>query len=292
MVESLLFNQTTEAVLTHLKLVKPFDGWTIEVYHTGSDQRKLLRLCRRGAPLTNHGFSEIFFDKDGSGCIVGISDTDSAKGLVIVEADGSVARVNREIFVTRHSIIRTASDGVNSVLERARQERQRRRDERQNQKPEVATPCLTDEQNKRLLQVTGVVFLVLALLKIIFSTLFKLSILLLPVLLYASQNVPSNESFDAKKELKRVLRGHHLSEDDPRKPKGWLEETIAKVQASVTTELSTSFGYEIEMTNILNFATLAHTRVPAAKVDCYWIGIFGKWHYLTMRNIPERQKED
>lgn len=53
--------------------------------------------------------------------------------------------------------------------------------------------------------------------------------------LYLVQTCPSPATFDAERELKRVLRGHYLPEDNPEKPRGWLQETMASVTASVAT---------------------------------------------------------
>mmetsp|Transcript_6239 Transcript_6239/g.9045 ORF Transcript_6239/g.9045 Transcript_6239/m.9045 type:complete len:109 (-) Transcript_6239:301-627(-) len=90
-----------------------------------------------------------------------------------------------------------------------------------------------------------------------------------------------------KKEIKRVLRGANLSDDDPNKPKGWLEKTVAKANASIFTELATGLGYEVTKTHMYGFATLASARVPSAKMDFYWIGAFGKWTYITAREMEK-----
>lgn len=97
--------------------------------------------------------------------------------------------------------------------------------------------------------------------------------LLLPVAyFYLLANCPSVESFDAKKELKRILRGHHLPENHPEKPKGFLSETFARIQATVATELATMPGYEIQMTDVASVAILAVARVPAVETEYYWVG--------------------
>ena len=62
-----------------------------------------------------------------------------------------------------------------------------------------------------------------ALLRLLLSNGAMLYLILLPlVYFYGLQTCPTVESFDAKKELKRVLRGHHLPEDHPNKPKGFF----------------------------------------------------------------------
>ena len=96
---------------------------------------------------------------------------------------------------------------------------------------------------------------------------------------------PTVESFDAKRELKRILRGHHLPEDHPEKPRGILSETVARIQASVATEIATLPGYEITMVPIAGAAIIACTRVPSVKRDYYWIGAAKKWWYFYSNEI-------
>jgi hypothetical protein len=105
--------------------------------------------------------------------------------------------------------------------------------------------------------------------------------LLLPLIyLYAVSTRPSPESLDIKKELKRVLRGHHLPDNHPDKPSGWWRETVARISASVTTEIATGLGYEVQWLDCAQAAHLVTVRVPAAERDFYWLGIFHKWYYV------------
>ena len=47
---------------------------------------------------------------------------------------------------------------------------------------------------------------------------------------------------------------HHLPENHPDKPKDdWLSSTIARVTASVATELATSLGYELSVVVSTNY---------------------------------------
>jgi hypothetical protein len=68
---------------------------------------------------------------------------------------------------------------------------------------------LTPEQQRQILQYAAGALLSSILLKVVFNAMFYLYIVALPlVYLYCVQTCPSNESFDAKKEIKRVLRGY------------------------------------------------------------------------------------
>ena len=110
-----------------------------------------------------------------------------------------------------------------------------------------------------------------------FSSLLVVYAVVLPFLyLYALSTCPSQLSFDAKKELKRVLRGHHLPESHPDKPQGFFEGLAARVAASVTTELATLPGYEVSMMPLAGAAIVTTVTVPTAKMECYWVGAFGQ----------------
>jgi len=154
---------------------------------------------------------------------------------------------------------------------------------------EAAPTFFTDQQNLDLLQ--GLVGM-LAVVIVLRALSQMLSLLAFPlVFVYATMTCPSMDSFDAKKELKRVLRGADLAENDPNKPRGFLGKTLAKVTATVTAELATGLGYEETLTPFAGAATLATLRVPAANMDLYWIGAFGKWRYLYQQEIPKNKAD-
>ena len=74
--------------------------------------------------------------------------------------------------------------------------------------------------NRQLVQYTLMFIGALALLKAILTSLTSLYAILFVVLyFYLRQTCPSVGSFDGKKELKRVLRGNHLPDTHPDKPK-------------------------------------------------------------------------
>ena len=144
---------------------------------------------------------------------------------------------------------------------------------------------VSDEQ--RIAQVKFALICVGAVTVVKFITSFLFSyVFLLPCLyVYMFSTCPAMESFEGKKELKRVLRGNHLPESHPAKPKGYFEKMAAKVTASVTTELATLPGYEHEFIPMGGAAIISCMRVPTAKIECFWIGAFGKWHYVYSREL-------
>lgn len=156
--------------------------------------------------------------------------------------------------------------------------------------------------------------------KIAYQAMFVVYIVAFPILyLYAVQKCPPIDSFDAKKELKRVMRGYHLPEDDPKKPKGLIGETLARVQASAAAEVAMAPGYEItiyvskmwQLSNnshhvnncgtdidhsiikdIIGACKIVVLRVPTIARDCYWVGAFGQWYYLLARDLADETKID
>ena len=112
-----------------------------------------------------------------------------------------------------------------------------------------------------------------------------LVLLLLPLLyLHLLSTCPTNESFDAKQQLKRVMRGEHLPEEH--KPQGIFERGLNRLAASVTAELATSLGYEVSVTEYFGVAKLTCVTVPVASYEYYWVGVAGKWRYLGQREVP------
>ncbi len=135
---------------------------------------------------------------------------------------------------------------------------------------------LADANNELLIQYGLMALGALILLKIVFAAINMLAILLIPALyLYASANCPANDTFEAKRELKRVMRGAHLPEEH--QPKGFFEQGFNRLAASVTTELATSLGYEISMTDVVGVAKMACVKVPIASSEYYWVGILGEY---------------
>jgi hypothetical protein len=131
-----------------------------------------------------------------------------------------------------------------------------------------------------------------AAIKAIFSALAVFYVIAFPLLyFYMLGNCPKEADFDAKKELKRVLRGKHLPESHPDKPKGFFERTAARIAASVATEISTLPGYEVEMLNLGGAAVVVTMRIPTSNLICYWIGALGKWNYVTSRQLDSNKND-
>jgi len=151
---------------------------------------------------------------------------------------------------------------------------------------------LSEEDKQKYLQYAMTALGVWALLKVLSGIVSEtlLFFLLLPGLyLYGIQTCPENSSFDAKKEVKRVLRGHHLPDDHPNKPRrgNWFEEWGAKITASVATEVGAAAGgYELEMTPLLGgVATHATVTLPMLNLTCEWVGCHHTWYHLRTYTV-------
>jgi len=293
-------SKRTEEALRHLKNVKPLDGWSVDIYINASGKR-LVMLRRRNVPLGSSGFEDIVLHDQ---IVVGITsytaaigDAKYGKGLSLVEKDGTVCRTPRDIRVRLTEVKPSADRELNASRERMRADRERARasvasrDRASASEPATSNGILplSDEANKQLLTYFFFGVCALTVLKTAFA-LISVSIVFLPITyLYASQTCPSRESFDAKKELKRVMRGEQLPEDHPDKPKDWLSQSIARVSSSIGTELATSLGYEVSLTDYFGACCVASVRVPTIDLDFYWIGAFGKWRFLMQREIAAQR---
>ena len=301
----------TKAAIRHLLLLKPTDGYAAESYQSSSGRVQVL-LRRRNVQLGDAGFEDLVLDPD-TRCVVGVTGyidplNKYARGVVLVERDGSVCRDQREVRrLTVPSVARQQPRPSNNATNSDRG----REPEPQRQNPQnhtIGGPStvvsdavdaiaaltrgdpLTSRHNLALVHSIGFVVVATSILRVIMSAMFAIWILAFPLAyLCGVQACPTNASFDAKKELKRVMRGHQLPEDHPDKPRGWLAENLARVAATVTTELATGLsGYEVEMWDVAGAAKVATVRVASINAECVWIGWFGRWTYVYQREIEPR----
>ncbi|KAL7544227.1 hypothetical protein ACHAWF_007609, partial [Thalassiosira exigua] len=237
----------------------------------------------RNVPVNDEGFEEIVVDLP-SGRVVGIrvltSRGDAGRGIVLVDKNGkpcggdTSVTVNMADAAARSSVGAAASDpGPN-----------RRSGASPAASPAAPAP-ISDEENQLLLQYGMMVVGALIALKVVLAAANVLALLLVPALyLYVAAHCPGNGSFDAKRELKRVMRGAHLPEEA--QPKGFFEQGLNRIAASVTAELATSLGYEVRISDFAGAAKMAAVKVPVAGAEFYWIGVIGKWRYCGQRDIP------
>ena len=93
------------------------------------------------------------------------------------------------------------------------------------------------------------------------------------------RTIPTEESFDARKELKRVKRGKHLPDGHRDKPKSWAEKKLKNIQTAVTTGLTEAVnGYDVKFES-LGICKLAIVRDLTTGEVCCWAGVLGKWRF-------------
>ena len=306
----------TKAAIRHLLLLKPTDGYSAESYQSSSGRVQVL-LRRRNVQLgETSGFEDLVLDPDTK-CVVGVTEYIDplhkyARGVVLVEKDGSVCRDHREVRrLTVPSGVASQQPSSNNTAtngDRRREPPATQRQANPQNNTTIGGPStvlsdavdavaaltrgdpLTSRHNLALVYSIGFVLVATSILRVILSAMFAIWILAFPLAyLCGVQACPTNASFDAKRELKRVMRGHQLPEDHPDKPRGWLAENLARVAATVTTELATGLsGYEVEMWDVAGAAKVATVRVASINAECVWIGWFGRWTYVYQREIEPR----
>jgi hypothetical protein len=270
---------TSSAVaLKHLQHLKPGDGWSIQ--EKKDEKTLLLRLLRRGVQLTDNYFLDIYYDGEH---VVGILSVNAkaaqAQAQILVDGKGQPVRGVK---------LKTVS------WEQAQTPRPKQSSSSSSSSESSSSSSLpsmtsswTPEQHRQLWLHVGGFLVSTILIRLVFQTMFVLYICAFPLLyIYLVNTCPSEASFDAKKEMKRVLRGAHLPDDDPNKPKGLISETLARINASLATEVATGLGYEVTLTDVAGAVRVACLRVPAAKMDFYWVGALKTWYYVYSMEIP------
>jgi hypothetical protein len=264
---------SSASALQYLKTKKPTDGWSVQ---SKKDSSNLVRLVRRAVPLTDSYFLDLHRDHS-TGCVVGILTrprNGQAQAQVLVNREGiptgrMVELVPVSSWTPRQRAATTSTPASTTPS------------------TTTTTSPLSDADNSALLRIAAGVFGALLALRVIAQAAAVLVLVFPLAYFYLVSTCPPISSFDAKRELKRVLRGHHLPDDHPSKPQGFFGETWKRFQASVTTELATVAGYEIATQNLAGAAIVAVVRVPVAKTTCYWVGAAHKWWYLYSTEIPD-----
>ena len=218
----------TDHAIRHLKCLKPYDGWSADKY-MNSQGNELVMLRRRNVSLSKTGYTAIAYDDNDSKCVVGVTsligetgNTIFYRAVVLVEKDGVVAREQRAVRVslpkkvvgnTKEQSLNDAKEQNRRNIEKAKESSSRNSNDGRNNagggfSAENILGKLSDEDTSDMAKLGLIFICVVTVLRIISSFRFMFNAIVLPLLvLYAMQNCPSNESFDAKKELKRVLRG-------------------------------------------------------------------------------------
>eukprot|EP00536_Pseudo-nitzschia_multiseries_P008962 jgi/Psemu1/199519/e_gw1.239.6.1 len=296
--------RSSRDALNHLRSVKPNDGWSIQIQYNENDDDGV-RLLRRNAPLSDHFFLDLhhspktntivgLLTKDAETCQILVDGTNGRpvlqKNVQYVSCASSYKGYQKLTASEMHAAesARRPSSGSNNTRRGTTARRSQHTIPDENALPNPFAD-LSEEDKERYLRYAMLALGAWIVLKIL-STMFSetlLMVLVLPGLyLYGIQTCPENSTFDAKKEVKRVLRGHHLPDDHPQKPRrgNFLEEWTAKISATVATEIGAAAGgYSLEMTPLLGgVATYVSVTLPTLGLTCEWIGCNDTWyHYRT-----------
>lgn len=270
---------SSEAALKHLRRLKPLDGWSVESKGSSSH----MRLLRRSVPLTDNYFLDIHHDTESNQVVGILTNNRNGKAQAQVLVDRSGKPLGKTVDLLTVSTWKPGGS-FSSPSATSRSSAQ--------SSNTTATPVLTPEQNQEIIKYAGYVLAAAVALRIVFSTMYIVYILAFPLaFIYLVSTCPAEESFDARRELKRVMRGHHLPEDHPDKPKGFLSEALARITASVTTELATSLGYEVTMIGLAGAALVVCVRVPTVKMDYYWLGAANNWYYVYSCQVQDTKMD-
>ncbi len=210
------------------------------------------------------------------------STGEAGRGIVLVNERGDMIRDCDDadavtVTVRMANVSSTSATGTTSSYSYSSSSGRRRRGSGGGETSADASLFPDAINNDVLARYVPMAFVVLVCLRVVFAALasnFLLLVGLAASYAYASSNIPSNDSFDAKKELKRTMRGDHLPAED--RPRNFIERGLNRLAASVSTELVTSLGYEVSMTDCMGAATLACVTVPCNGMEYYWIGIVGE----------------
>ena len=299
--------RSSKIALDQLRSVKPNDGWSIEI-SSNTNNDSLVRLLRRNVPINDNYFIDIHYCNDddsifggGSNMIVGVMTNNGDTCQVLVDGSNGkpvVLSSTKEIKIVS---IKNYKYIKLTETEMRRSAATAAADGRHNKNDAAATAAaapppfqfqnpfsnLSDNDQEKYLKYGAGIFIGYVVLTILSSIVseFLLFFLVVPGLyFYLSSTCPPNNTFDTKKEVKRVLRGYHLPEDHPSKPKkgNFIEKWTSKITASVATELGTAAGgYSIEMIPLLwGVATYTTVDIPALSMRCEWIGIHDKWYHI------------
>ena len=118
---------------------------------------------------------------------------------------------------------------------------------------------------------------------------------MVPILyIYGVNTCPPASSFDAKQQLRIVMRGDQLPENHPNKPNkaNILESFFASAKAVVASELATLPGYSIDITSLMGAALFATVTMPTADLECYWLGCNHHWYYWGSKNLSSETNEN
>ena len=248
---------SAQVALGHLQKEHPYSTYTISNFVNAKGD-KVIVLKHKGLAVSRKGYSAIWL-RASDKAVMGGDEAFASRGDILVAADGSIPSTPTK----RPSSRSNAGSGsffhlANEVFERVK-----------NQDFDTSDPNFP-------FIIGGIVLIVVMALKVLAA--FRSFLIIVPIYLLFKNTQPSD--FDAKKELKRVLRKENLPEGHPEKPKGWLEKMASKAAASLAGEAMTAAGYKISHTQLLNCIKIVEVELDVDGSTLVWVGALNKWYFL------------
>lgn len=277
-------------VIEHLQRIKPKDGWSLSHKSGGrSSAENLVRLLRKNVPVTDSYFLDIVVHggTKQKPVVVGIltKGQTTVQGQVLVNESGKVIGSKNIELVTIHNYTPSSSSTTSTFHSTTTNSSS------PPQRSTTSNRSTSDIDNEKILKYGGIVIAGAVLARIL-ATPFIGPFVLLPLLfLFLVHTCPVAGTFDAKKELKRIMRGHYLPEEHPKKPKGMFQETIARLAATVTTEVATGIaGYSVQtmslppipavLESVGPCCILQTVYVPSIQFTYYFLGVHNRWYLV------------
>eukprot|EP00518_Triparma_eleuthera_P005631 CAMPEP_0182453730 /NCGR_PEP_ID=MMETSP1319-20130603/671_1 /TAXON_ID=172717 /ORGANISM="Bolidomonas pacifica, Strain RCC208" /LENGTH=271 /DNA_ID=CAMNT_0024651683 /DNA_START=150 /DNA_END=963 /DNA_ORIENTATION=+ len=240
----------TQVALNHLQKEHPYSAFTIGSF-VNPNGDKVFIVKRKGIATSRKGYANIWL-RASDKCVVGGAEAFAGRGEVLVTADGKVP--SPTLSPRRSSAQAGTPSLLDNFFERAK-----------------GYNLDKDDPNFPFI-IGGIVVVVAVALKVLVA--FRSVLVLLPLYLVFKNTQPKD--FDAKKELKRVLRKENLPDSHPDKPKGWLGKMATKAAASLAGEAMTAAGYKVRHDEFLGCIRIAMVELDLDGSTCMWIGCLNK----------------
>ncbi|GMH70168.1 hypothetical protein TrST_g12408 [Triparma strigata] len=273
------FSSSATATLSSLKSRDPYSNWTLSHYINSSGS-KLLFLKKRGLAVHTTPQKCIWLRaKDKAVCGSEVPFVEPV--TVLVTGDMKVrTEARRGLSSSYKSDGGNFSGRCNALLEKMKR----------NDWTDINFDYFMDTSSPHFPFVAVFVAVCLLVFIKILSRL-RSFLWLVPVYFLLKSTVPTMESFDAKKELKRILRKENLPDNHPEKPKGWLGKMASKAIASVAGEAMTAAGYTIKFDDFAGIVRIAEVELDVDKSTLVWVGVVNKWYFLKQVPAEEKKKK-
>lgn len=276
------YSAGAKAALSHLQAEHPYSSFSLGTWIDTQTGDKLIVIKKKGVSVSRKGYRHVYL-RESDKAVMGSSEPPlSSTGDVLVLPDGSLPPICKPTPVK--STLSSSSAAANAALPiqevyeglcvslRSALHRSFGVDV-----PSQHVPFLPAVLVLAAAMTIKVVVRLLRAILCCFALLF-------PAYFLLKNTVPADESFDAKRMLKKVLRKEDLPEAHPEKPKGWLGKVAARAMSSITGEALAAAGFTVDITDVAGIAKVARVHLEMTETTCTWVGAFKKWHYVCQQD--------